>query len=134
MGQATLFSRLTPLQKSEIIMILQQNGNTVGFLGDGVNDAGALRQSDIGISVDSAVDIAKESADIILLDKDLSVLKEGVLEGRETFGNITKYIKMTASSNFGNMFSVMFASAFLPFLPMLPIHLLIQNLLYDISV
>ena len=132
-GQATLFSRLTPLQKSEIIMILQQNGNTVGFLGDGVNDAGALRQSDIGISVDSAVDIAKESADIILLDKDLSVLKEGVLEGRKTFGNITKYIKMTASSNFGNMFSVMFASAFLPFLPMLPIHLLIQNLLYDIS-
>lgn len=132
-GQATLFSRLTPLQKSEIIMILQQNGNTVGFLGDGVNDAGALRQSDIGISVDSAVDIAKESADIILLDKDLSVLKEGVLERRKTFGNITKYIKMTASSNFGNMFSVMFASAFLPFLPMLPIHLLIQNLLYDIS-
>ena len=98
-----------------------------------LNDAGALRQSDIGISVDSAVDIAKESADIILLDKDLSVLKEGVLEGRKTFGNITKYIKMTASSNFGNMFSVMFASAFLPFLPMLPIHLLIQNLLYDIS-
>ena len=109
-GQATLFSRLTPLQKSEIIMILQQNGNTVGFLGDGVNDAGALRQSDIGISVDSAVDIAKESADIILLDKDLSVLKEGVLEGRKTFGNITKYIKMTASSNFGNMFSVMSVS------------------------
>lgn len=98
-----------------------------------MNDAGALRQSDIGISVDSAVDIAKESADIILLDKDLSVLKEGVLEGRKTFGNITRYIKMTASSNFGNMFSVMFASAFLPFLPMLPIHLLIQNLLYDIS-
>ena len=106
---------------------------SVGFLGDGINDAGALRQSDIGISVDSAVDIAKESADIILLEKDLMVLEDGVLEGRKTFGNINKYIKMTASSNFGNMFSVMFASAFLPFLPMMPIHLLIQNLLYDIS-
>lgn len=105
----------------------------MGFLGDGINDAAALRQSDIGISVDSAVDIAKESADIILLEKDLMVLEDGVLEGRRTFGNITKYIKMTASSNFGNMFSVMAASAFLPFLPMLPIHLLIQNLLYDIS-
>ena len=114
-------------------MIPQNIGNTVGFLGDGVNDASALRQSDIGISVDTAVDIAKESADIILLDKDLNVLCDGVIEGRKTFGNITKYIKMTASSNFGNMFSVMFASAFLPFLPMLPIQLLIQNLLYDIS-
>ncbi|HIY36177.1 MAG TPA: cation transporting ATPase C-terminal domain-containing protein [Candidatus Paraprevotella stercorigallinarum] len=98
-----------------------------------INDAAALRQSDIGISVDSAVDIAKESADIILLEKDLMVLEDGVLEGRKTFGNITKYIKMTASSNFGNMFSVMVASAFLQFLPMLPIHILIQNLLYDIS-
>ena len=129
----TLFSKLTPFQKTYIISLLQEQGNTVGFLGDGINDAGALRQSDIGISVDSAVDIAKESADIILLEKDLMVLEDGVLEGRKTFGNINKYIKMTASSNFGNMFSVMFASAFLPFLPMMPIHLLIQNLLYDIS-
>ena len=129
----TLFSKLTPLQKTQIISLLQEQGNTVGFLGDGINDAGALRQSDIGISVDSAVDIAKESADIILLEKDLMVLEDGVLEGRKTFGNINKYIKMTASSNFGNMFSVVFASAFLPFLPMMPIHLLIQNLWYDIS-
>lgn len=129
----TCFSKLTPLQKTQIISILQEQENTVGFLEDGINDAAALRQSDIGISVDSAVDIAKESADIILLEKDLMVLEDGVLEGRKTFGNINKYIKMTASSNFGNMFSVMFASAFLPFLPMMPIHLLIQNLLYDIS-
>ena len=129
----TCFSKLTPLQKTQIISILQEQKNTVGFLGDGINDAAALRQSDIGISVDSAVDIAKESADIILLEKDLMVLEDGVLEGRKTFGNINKYIKMTASSNFGNMFSVMFASAFLRFLPMMPIHLLIQNLLYDIS-
>ena len=129
----TCFSKLTPLQKTQIISILQEQENTVAFLGDGINDAAALRQSDIGISVDSAVDIAKESADIILLEKDLMVLEDGVLEGRKTFGNINKYIKMTASSNFGNMFSVMFASAFLPFLPMMPIHLLIQNLLYDIS-
>lgn len=131
--ETTVFSKLTPIQKSEIIRALQEQNNTVGFLGDGINDAAALRQSDIGISVDSAVDIAKESADIILLEKDLMVLEDGVLEGRKTFGNITKYIKMTASSNFGNMFSVMVASAFLPFLPMLPIHILIQNLLYDIS-
>lgn len=129
----TLFSKLAPLQKTRIIRLLQELDNTVGFLGDGINDASALRQSDIGVSVDSAVDIAKESADIILLEKDLLVLEAGVLEGRKTFGNIIKYIKMTASSNFGNMFSVMAASAFLPFLPMLPIHLLIQNLLYDIS-
>lgn len=129
----TCFSKLTPLQKTQIISILQEQENTVGFLGDGINDAAALRQSDIGISVDSAVDIAKENADIILLEKDLMVPEDGVLEGRKTFGNINKYIKMTASSNFGNMFSVMFASAFLPFLPMMPIHLLIQNLLYDIS-
>lgn len=129
----TLFSKLTPLQKTRIILLLQEQDNTVGFLGDGINDAAALRQSDVGISVDTAVDIAKESADIILLEKDLLVLENGVLEGRKTFGNITKYIKMTASSNFGNMFSVLAASAFLPFLPMLPIHLLIQNLLYDIS-
>ena len=128
-----IFAKLTPHQKTEIITLLQEQNNTVGFLGDGINDAAALRQSDIGISVDSAVDIAKESADIILLEKDLMVLEQGVLSGRETFGNIIKYVKMTASSNFGNMFSVLAASAFLPFLPMLSIHLLIQNLLYDIS-
>ncbi|HHV84531.1 MAG TPA: magnesium-translocating P-type ATPase [Petrimonas sp.] len=128
-----VFAKLTPMQKTRIIKMLQEQGNTVGFLGDGINDASALRQSDIGISVDTAVDIAKESADIILLEKDLMVLEEGVIEGRKIFGNIMKYIKMTASSNFGNMFSVLVASAFLPFLPMLPIHLLIQNLLYDIS-
>lgn len=130
---ASVFSKVTPLQKTQIITLLQDKQHTVGFLGDGINDAAALRQSDIGISVDSAVDIAKESADIILLEKDLMVLRDGVIEGRRTFGNIVKYIKMTASSNFGNMFSVMVASAFLPFLPMMPIHLLIQNLLYDIS-
>jgi Mg2+-importing ATPase len=105
----------------------------VGFLGDGINDAGALREADVGISVDSAVDIAKESADIILLEKSLMVLEEGVVEGRKTFGNTIKYIKMTASSNFGNVFSVLIASAFLPFLPMLPIQLLTINLLYDFS-
>ncbi len=131
--KTTVFAKVTPLQKTEIITILQGQGNTVGFLGDGINDAAALRQSDIGIFVDSAVDIAKESADIILLEKDLMVLENGVIEGRRTFGNITKYMKMTASSNFGNMFSVLAASAFLPFLPMLSIHLLVQNLLYDIS-
>lgn len=128
-----VFSKLTPLQKSQIIESLQKQGHTVGFLGDGINDASALRQSDVGISVDSGVDIAKESADIILLEKDLMVLEDGVIEGRKTFGNIIKYTKMTASSNFGNMFSVLAASAFLPFLPMLPIHLLVQNLMYDIS-
>ncbi len=128
-----IFAKLTPIQKVEIIQLLQKLSNTVGFLGDGINDAAALRESDIGISVDTAVDIAKESADIILLEKDLMVLENGVIEGRSTFGNIIKYVKMTASSNFGNMFSVLVASAFLPFLPMMPIHLLVQNLLYDIS-
>jgi Mg2+-importing ATPase len=132
-GEVKIFAKLTPMQKSRIITLLQEQGNTVGFLGDGINDASALRQSDIGISVDTAVDIAKESADIILLEKDLMVLEKGVIEGRKIFGNIMKYIKMTASSNFGNMFSVLAASAFLPFLPMLPIHILIQNLLYDTS-
>lgn len=131
--ETKVFAKLTPMQKTRIITLLQSQGNTVGFLGDGINDASALRQSDIGISVDTAVDIAKESADIILLEKDLMVLEEGVLEGRKIFGNIMKYIKMTASSNFGNMFSVLAASAFLPFLPMLPIHLIINNLLYDVS-
>lgn len=131
--ERTIFAKLTPLQKSRIIRLLQDNGHTVGFLGDGINDAPALRDSDVGISVDTATDIAKESADIILLEKSLMVLEEGVVRGRETFGNIMKYLNMTASSNFGNVFSVLVASAFLPFLPMLAIHLLIQNLLYDIS-
>ncbi|ELN6565834.1 HAD-IC family P-type ATPase [Salmonella enterica] len=124
---------LTPLQKTRILQALQKNGHTVGFLGDGINDAPALRDADVGISVDSAADIAKESSDIILLEKDLMVLEEGVIKGRETFGNIIKYLNMTASSNFGNVFSVLVASAFIPFLPMLAIHLLIQNLMYDIS-
>jgi len=132
-GEVKIFAKLTPMQKTRIIKLLQEQDNTVGFLGDGINDASALRQSDIGISVDTAVDIAKESADIILLEKDLLVLEEGVIEGRKIFGNIMKYIKMTASSNFGNMFSVLSASAFLPFLPMMPIQILIQNLLYDTS-
>ena len=113
--------------------LLKANGHVVGFMGDGINDAPALRTADIGISVDTAVDIAKEAADIILLEKSLMVLEEGVLEGRKTFANMLKYIKMTASSNFGNVFSVLVASAFIPFLPMLPMHLLVQNLLYDFS-
>lgn len=129
----TIFCKLTPLQKSALIRILQSAGHTVGFLGDGINDAPALRDADVGISVDSGTDIAKESADIILLEKDLMVLEEGVIKGRETFGNIIKYLNMTASSNFGNVFSVLIASAFIPFLPMLAIQLLIQNLLYDMS-
>ncbi|MCL2888054.1 MAG: magnesium-translocating P-type ATPase [Elusimicrobia bacterium] len=129
----TVFARLSPMQKLRIVKALQDNGHTVGFLGDGINDAPSLKQADVGISVDSAVDIAKESADIILLKKDLMVLEEGVLEGRKTFGNIIKYIKMAVSSNFGNMFSVVIASLFLPFLPMLPLQILVQNLLYDLS-
>ena len=129
----TVFAKLSPQQKARIIRVLKQGGHTVGFMGDGINDAAAMRESDVGISVDTAVDIAKESADIILLEKDLLVLKAGVIEGRKTFGNTIKYIKMTASSNFGNMFSVLAASAFLPFLPMLPIQILVLNLLYDIS-
>lgn len=129
----TVFAKLNPLQKSRIVRALQSKGHTVGFMGDGINDAASLRQADVGISVDTAVDIAKESADLILLEKNLLVLEQGVIEGRRTFGNIIKYIKMTASSNFGNVFSVLGSSAFLPFLPMLPIHLLIQNLFYDIS-
>jgi len=131
--ETTVFAKVSPLQKARIIQALQSKDHTVGFLGDGINDAPALREADVGISVDTAVDIAKESSDIILLEKDLIVLEEGVIEGRMTFGNIIKYIKMTASSNFGNVFSVLVASAFLPFLPMLPLQLLIQNLFYDIS-
>ncbi|AZE11021.1 Mg(2+) transport ATPase, P-type [Pseudomonas chlororaphis subsp. aureofaciens] len=131
--ERTVFAKLTPLQKSRVLKALQANGHTVGFLGDGINDAPALRDADVGISVDSGTDIAKESADIILLEKSLMVLEEGVIKGRETFGNIMKYLNMTASSNFGNVFSVLVASAFIPFLPMLAIHLLLQNLMYDIS-
>jgi Mg2+-importing ATPase len=129
----TVFAKMSPLQKSRVIRALQARGHTVGYLGDGINDAAALKDADVGISVDTAVDIAKESADIILLEKSLMVLEEAVIEGRKTFANIIKYIKMTASSNFGNVFSVLIASIFLPFLPMLPIQILTQNLLYDIS-
>jgi len=131
--KTTVFAKLTPAHKERIVRILHDKGHVVGFMGDGINDAPALRAADIGISVDTAVDIAKEAADIILLEKSLMILEEGVLEGRKTFANMLKYIKMTASSNFGNVFSVLIASAFLPFLPMLPMHLLVQNLLYDIS-
>ncbi|MGY5958709.1 magnesium-translocating P-type ATPase [Kosakonia sp. BK9b] len=131
--RTTLFARLTPMHKERIVTLLKREGHVVGFMGDGINDAPALRAADIGISVDGAVDIAREAADIILLEKSLMVLEEGVIEGRRTFANMLKYIKMTASSNFGNVFSVLVASAFLPFLPMLPLHLLIQNLLYDVS-
>ena len=131
--ETSVFAKLNPVQKSRIVQLFQAQQHTVGFMGDGINDAPALRNADVGISVDTAVDIAKESADIILLEKDLMVLRKGVIYGRRTFGNIIKYIKMTASSNFGNMFSMLGASILLPFLPMLPIHLLIQNLLYDIS-
>ncbi|WP_160109279.1 magnesium-translocating P-type ATPase [Pseudomonas izuensis] len=131
--RTNVFAKLTPSHKERIVRLLKGNGHVVGFMGDGINDAPALRTADIGISVDSAVDIAKEAADIILLEKSLMVLEEGVLEGRRTFANMLKYIKMTASSNFGNVFSVLVASAFIPFLPMLPMHLLVQNLLYDIS-
>jgi Mg2+-importing ATPase len=129
----TVFAKLSPAQKSRIVRALKARRHTVGFMGDGINDATALREADVGISVDSGVDIAKEAADIILLEKSLLVLERGVVEGRRTFGNIVKYIKMTASSNFGNVFSVLIASAALPFLPMLAIQLLVQNLLYDLS-
>jgi Mg2+-importing ATPase len=131
--KATLFARLTPGHKQRIIKALQSAGHVVGFLGDGINDAPALRAADVGISVDTAVDIAKESADLILLEKNLLVLEEGVLEGRKIFANILKYIRMGASSNFGNMFSVLGASVFLPYLPMAPIQILTNNLLYDFS-
>lgn len=128
-----IFAKLSPMQKTRIVQILKSNGHTVGFMGDGINDASAMKEADIGISVDTAVDIAKESADIILLEKDLMVLEEGIIEGRKTYANMIKYIKMTASSNFGNMFSVLAASAFLPFLPMMSIHLILLNLIYDLS-
>lgn len=128
-----VFVKLNPQQKARLTTALRQNGHTVGFLGDGINDAPAMKVADIGISVDTAVDIAKESADVILLEKDLTILERGLLSGRETFGNIMKYIKATASSNFGNMFSVLVASTFLPFLPMLPLQILFLNLIYDVS-
>jgi len=128
-----LFAKLSPAQKERVVAAFQAEGHTVGYMGDGINDALPLRQADVGISVDSAVDIAKETADIVLLKKDLMVLEEGVVEGRRTFGNIIKYIKMAASGNFGNMISVIVASVFLPFLPMLPVQLLTQNLLCDFS-
>ena len=128
-----IFARLSPAHKQRIIRALQHNGHVVGFMGDGINDAPALHVADVGISVDSAVDIAKAAAAVILLEKDLMVLEEGVIEGRKVFVNILKYIRMGASSNFGNMFSVLGASAFLPFMPMAPIQVLTNNLLYDVS-
>jgi Mg2+-importing ATPase len=131
--RTTIFAKLSPLQKARVVRVLKTRGHTVGFMGDGINDATALREADVGISVDTAVDVAKEAADIILLEKSLLVLERGIIEGRRTFGNVIKYIKMTASSNFGNVFSVLVASAFLPFLPMLAGQLLVQNLLYDLS-
>jgi P-type Mg2+ transporter len=129
----TVFARLSPLQKERVIHALHRNNHTVGFLGDGINDAPALKAADVGISVNNAVDIAKESADIILLQKNLMVLRDGVLEGRRVFGNIFKYIKMGASSNFGNMFSMAGSSLILPFLPMFPIQIILNNFLYDAS-
>ncbi len=131
--KTTIFAKLSPLQKSRVVNVLKDAGHSVGYMGDGINDAAAMKASDVGISVDTAVDIAKESADVILLEKDLMVLEQGIIEGRKTYANMIKYIKMTASSNFGNMFSVLAASAFLPFLPMESIHLILLNLIYDIS-
>jgi len=131
--EVTVFAKLSPQQKALVITTLRKNGYSVGYMGDGINDAAGMKASDVGISVDTAVDIAKESADVILMEKDLMVLEKGIIEGRKTYGNMIKYIKMTASSNFGNMFSVLAASAFLPFLPMLSIHIIFLNLIYDIS-
>lgn len=128
-----VFAKLSPQQKATIVSLLRENGHTVGYMGDGINDANAMKASDVGISVDTAVDIAKESAHVILLEKDLMVLENGIIEGRKTYGNMIKYIKMTASSNFGNVFSVLIASAYLPFLPMAAVHLILLNLIYDLS-
>ena len=128
-----IYSKLSPYQKQRVVKAFQTNGHTVGYMGDGINDSLPLKQADVGISVDTAVDIAKEVADIILLEKDLNVLDEGVIEGRRTFANMTKYLKMSVSGNFGNMFSVLIASIFLPFLPLLPIHILVQNILNDFA-
>ncbi len=128
-----IFSKLSPYQKQRVVQAFQANGHTVGYMGDGINDSLPLKQADVGISVDTAVDIAKEVADIILLEKDLNVLEEGVIEGRRTFANMSKYLKMSVSGNFGNMFSVLIASIFLPFLPLLPLHILVQNILNDFA-
>jgi Mg2+-importing ATPase len=130
---ANLFCRVNPSQKERVILALRARGHVVGYLGDGINDAPSLHSADVGLSVDSAVDVAKEAADIILLEQDLHVLHDGVMEGRRTFANIMKYIMMGTSSNFGNMFSMAGASLFLPFLPMLPTQILLNNILYDIS-
>ena len=130
--KTTVFAKLSPAQKARVVRCLRQKGHAVGYMGDGINDAAAMKAADVGISVDTAVDIAKESASVILLEKDLTVLKAGVVEGRKTYANMIKYIKMTASSNFGNMFSVLAASAFLPFLPMKAIHLILLNFIYDL--
>ena len=129
----TVFAKLSPDQKARIILQLKDNGHKVGYMGDGINDAPSMKVADVGISVDTAVDIAKETADVILLDKDLMVLEKGLVEGRKVYANMTKYIKMTVSSNFGNIFSLLFASIFLPFLPMAPVHLIVLNLVYDLS-
>ena len=128
-----IFSKLSPYQKQRVVSAFQAGGHVVGYMGDGINDSLPLKQADVGISVDTAVDIAKEVADIILLEKDLNVLDEGVLEGRKTFANMSKYLKMSVSGNFGNMFSVLIASLFLPFLPLLPVHILVQNILNDFA-
>ncbi len=130
--QTTVFAKLTPDQKAKIVSVLKENGNVVGFMGDGINDAAALKKSDVGISVDNAVDIAKESADVILMEKDLMVLERGIIEGRKTYANMIKYIKIASSSNFGNMFSVLAASALLPFLPMASLHIILLNMISDI--
>ena len=129
----TVFAKLSPDQKARIILQLKRNGHIVGYMGDGINDAPSMKVADVGISVDTAVDIAKETADVILLDKDLMVLEKGLVEGRKVYANMTKYIKMTVSSNFGNIFSLLVASIFLPFLPMSPVHLIVLNLVYDLS-
>ncbi len=131
--KTAIFAKMSPSQKRRVINLLRERGHSVGYLGDGINDAAALEAADVGISVDNAVDIAKESADVILLEKDLLVIEKGIIEGRKTYANIIKYIKLTASSNFGNVFSVLIASAFLPFLPMAPLHLILLNLIYDVS-
>ncbi|MCL2598708.1 MAG: magnesium-translocating P-type ATPase [Firmicutes bacterium] len=131
--KVNVFAKLSPSQKSRVVQALRDNGHIVGYMGDGINDAAAMRTADVGISVDTAVDIAKEAAHIILLEKDLMVLEEGIIEGRKVYANMVKYIKITVSSNFGNMFSVLAASAFLPFLPMLPTQLILINLVYDLS-
>jgi P-type Mg2+ transporter len=131
--KVNLFCRVTPVQKNRVILALKRRGRVVGYLGDGINDAPSLHSADIGFSVDAAVDVAKDAADMIMLERDLNVIAEGVFEGRRTFGNIMKYIMMGTSSNFDNMFSMAGASVFFPFLPMLPVQILLNNLLYDVS-